>query len=146
MLALACDTGAAGGVGGGDAEEGGVLVASGGEDNQLLLWRLRAEALRAAERPAAAAPPAAPAPVAGGAMHRLACAACAAHLGWVDVRGTALYALCDGCHARQQEEAAPLAHGHGHAEQQSRLHGPEGKSGGQGKPHEHGHCSSQGCC
>ena len=138
VLSLACDASAA----------GGVRIASGGEDNKLRIWRPEEEALRAAE-PAAPVAPTVPAGLSGGdAMHRLACAACAAQLGWVDVRGTALYALCDRCHARHahdHEAAGPgkvhgHGHGHGHAHAEEHVHGPTCTHAEDG--HEHGHgCS-----
>ena len=125
MLGLACDALAA----------GEVRIASGGEDNTLRIWRPEAEALRAAE-PAATAGLSA-----GAAMHRLACAACSAPLGWVDVRGTALYVLCDRCH-EAAEQGTSHGHGHGHAEE--RAHGPTCCStqaeDGHGHAHAHGHC------
>ena len=72
-------------------------------------------------------------------MHRLACAACSAQLGWVDVRGTALYALCDRCH-KAAEQGTSHGHGHGHAEEHA--HGPTccSTQAEDGHGHAHGHC------
>jgi len=132
VLGLACDALAA----------GGVRIASGGEDNALRIWRPEAEALRAVEPAATAVPAATAATVglsAGAAMHRLACAACSAQLGWVDVRGTALYALCDRCH-KAAEQGTSHGHGHGHAEEHAQ--GPTccSTQAEDGHGHAHGHC------
>jgi WD40 repeat protein len=126
VLSLACDALAA----------GGVRITSGGEDNKLRIWRPDAEALRAIEPDE----PAAPAGLSGrAAMHRLACAGCTAQLGWVDVRGTALYALCDRCH-KAAEQGTSYGHGHGHAHAEEHVHGPCTESCTHAEDgHEHGH-------